>query len=290
MTRSLRVGDIAYTNVLPVTHFLPDLIRHLPGVELVPQVPAKLNAAMRRGWIHVGAMSSFAYAEHAHLYVLLPGLSVSARGPVGSIFLFHKRPLREVKRGTVALTNTSATSVALLKILLEGYGGGTPTYLTMAPSLEDMLQRADAALLIGDDAIRARRRYGHEVAHIDLGEWWYRETGLAMTFAVWAVRRDILDAEADRLGRLYRALLVSKRFGALRRDEVIRAAQARCGGSPEFWRAYFAGLRHDLGETELRGLKQYVADARRLGLLNGPVSFTLWDPHGALPVEWARGS
>ncbi|GAB6933059.1 menaquinone biosynthesis protein [Calditerricola satsumensis] len=289
MTRTLRVGDIAYTNVLPVTHFLPDITRHLPGVELVPQVPAQLNAAMRKGLIHVGPMSSFAYAENAHLYALLPGLSVSAKGPVGSIFLFHKRPLDEVKRGVVALTNTSATSVALLKILLEGYGGGAPTYLTMAPSLEDMLKRADAALLIGDDAILARRRYGREVAHIDLGEWWHRETGLAMTFAVWAVRRDILDAEPEQVGLLYRALLVSKRFGALRRDAVIRAAQERCGGSRDFWRAYFAGLSHDLGETELRGLKRYVADARRLGLLSGPVSFTLWDPREARPAEWVRG-
>jgi chorismate dehydratase len=173
--RPLRIGRIAFTNVLPIYHYFePD---GLP-VELVPMVPSQLNRLMAAGEIDMGPISSFAYADQYPNYVLLPDLSVSARGRVGSIFLFTRdAALSDLRSARIALTNTSASSVALLKVLLNGYERGNPEYLTMPPSLGDMMEQADAALLIGDDAIRAQRENpGYRV--LDLGWEWYQRTGL----------------------------------------------------------------------------------------------------------------
>ncbi len=52
----------------------------------------------------------------------------------------------------------------------------------MPPSLEEMLEVADAALLIGDPALDARR----VGSKLDLGEEWTRLTGLPFVYAVWA--------------------------------------------------------------------------------------------------------
>ena len=61
------------------------------------------------------------------------------------------------------------------------------------PALEPMLEEAEAALIIGDPALRLdpRRLDGNVY---DLGEEWTTWTGLPMVFAVWAGRQEVIDA------------------------------------------------------------------------------------------------
>lgn len=83
------IGKISYTNSWPVYHYFDPSSLSFPA-EMVSEVPAVLNRGMAAGDIHVGALSSFAYAAASDRLLLLPGLSVSADGPVRSIFLFSK--------------------------------------------------------------------------------------------------------------------------------------------------------------------------------------------------------
>lgn len=114
---SLIIGEISYTNILPMFYYLnrEELVRK--GCEFVPRVPAKLNEGMADGTVHVGGISSFSYGEHADDYVIFPNLSVSSYKEVGSIFLFSKIPITQLNGKSVALTSSSASSVNLLKIL-----------------------------------------------------------------------------------------------------------------------------------------------------------------------------
>ncbi len=98
---SLVVGEISYTNILPFFYYIDRVQLQEIGCTFVHKVPASLNKGMQEGLVDVGGISSFAYAQNATKYTLLPNLSVSAKGAVGSIFLFSKKPLlsrNEVKR------------------------------------------------------------------------------------------------------------------------------------------------------------------------------------------------
>ncbi|MBD2845165.1 menaquinone biosynthesis protein [Paenibacillus sp. IB182496] len=270
-----KIGRIDYANVWPIFHtFDPRLLQ--PEAEVRYAVPSRLNRLLLAGDIDMAAISSFAYAMHADDYFLLPDLSVSAQGRVRSILLFLKRPLEEALRGTIALTSTSATSVNLLKIIAQLRYGAQPAYAVMEPELETMLEQADAALLIGDSAIRASwRDTGYEV--VDLGELWREWTGHGMTFALLALRRDA----AARLGHariaaMHEALLASKQRSLSDPEPLISKACATLGGEPDYWRRYFAGLTYDFGASQRSGLELYCRYAVELGLLERVPDMQEW--------------
>lgn len=278
MQKSLRIGQILYTNVLPV-YFHFDKERFNGRIEFVRQVPAKLNQALACGEIDLGVISSFSYAEHASRYLALADLSVSAKGRVGSIFLFSKRPIEALDGARIALTNTSATSVNLLKIILQTFYGLHVTYVTQEPVLAEMLRDADGALLIGDDAILAKLQGGPYHVY-DLGELWHRFTGYTMTFALWAVRKEVIGEHADLLREVHEAFLVSKEKTRQNLIPLVDYVNGQLGGGKELWYQYFRGLMHDFRDEHRTGLEYYYRCAAELGLLPAPVTVSVWEHPG----------
>jgi chorismate dehydratase len=273
--KQLRIGQISYTNTLPVYFFFQEE-RFQEKIDFIQQVPAQLNEAMAKGAIDVGPISSFSYAEHQEHYLVLPGLSISAKGKVRSIFLFSKRPIEELNGAKITMTNTSATSVNLLKIIMGKFLDHTVTYETQAPVLEEMMAHADGALLIGDDALLAyRNNKGYHV--YDLAELWYRYTGHSMTFAVWAVRKEAIRLHGDLLREVHAAFLSSKERSLRHLEQVVEDVHARFGGEKSFWFEYFRGLCYDFTEEQRAGLEYYYACAAELGLLRAPVKVRLWE-------------
>lgn len=276
--KPIQIGKIAFTNILPLYHHFH--YSDLP-VELIPQVPSQLNKSMAAGSIDMGPISSFAYADDYPKYVIMPDLSVSAKGPVGSIFLFSKKDtFTAVKNGKIALTNTSASSINLLKILLEYFAGGSPSYTTQNPNLDQMMLDADAALLIGDDALRAN--WSNTKYHVfDLGLEWYKETGLPMTFAVWAVNRHVAEERQETLSLIYQRFLQAKKLGKQEPIPVIQEAIRSLGGEVADWKKYYAGLHYDFGPEEQHGLATYFHYAALAGLIKDEVKIEVLD----LPVH-----
>lgn len=272
--RKIVMGQIDYSNVWPVFHYFP-IRAFAETVEIVRKTPAGLNRDMREGRVDLGPMSSFAYGESFHRYLLLPGLSVSASGPVRSILFFYKRSLEEAINGRIAMTTTSATSVALLRIIIEKFYGGRPQYAFVTPSLHDMMETNDGALLIGDDAIRASwQNHGYGV--MDLGEAWKALTGHTMTYALWGIRREAAERHPDLIADILRAFRESKRKGKTDTSGIIAAAVDKIGGTEDYWRRYFAGLIHDLGEREMAGLRYYYRLAAELNLLETEPELQFW--------------
>ncbi|UCZ54775.1 menaquinone biosynthesis protein [Bacillus shivajii] len=279
---SLVVGEINYTNILPLFYYLNREKLSNLGCEFIPKVPSQLNEGMDKGEVQVGGISSFSFGEHWDEYLVLPDLSVSAQNEVGSIFLFSKVPITQLDERSIALTSSSATSVNLLKIILKKLYSLNNSYVTMEPNYEQMMASHDACLLIGDDAIRTARHLPSSIYCYDLGALWSHYTGLPMTFAVFAVRKEAWQENGKLLEELYDQFQNSKRK-SIQNDfhEMIKSIQLNMGGATSFWNDYFSGLNYDLTDKHIEGLHLYYDLAYELGLLKEKVQeIKLWNPSG----------
>lgn len=271
----IRIGKINFSNVYPVFYFFRS--ERFPGeVELIPQVPAQLNKKMAEGTIDMGFVSSFEYGRNHQQYEVMPGLSISSLGKVRSVFLFSKKPLEELKEAKICLTNMSATSINLLKIILEKFNGLRPQYEIMDSNFAKMMEQGDGCLLIGDDALVASMNNpGYYV--YDLGEMWYRYTGFMMVFSVWTIRKDAIERAPELVRRIYEELMYSKEQGSIHLSKIIQDVCHKFGGTEDFWKQYYTGLSYDFTEGHKRGLEYYYRCAAELGLLPEPVEVKVWN-------------
>ncbi|WP_405079497.1 menaquinone biosynthesis protein [Paenibacillus chitinolyticus] len=280
--KKLRIGRIEFTNAWPVFYHFP-VQKLANSVEFVSQVPTGLNRALAAGEIDMSAISSFSYGENYRDYVLFPDLSVSAHGYVNSLLLFHKKPLEQLKDGRFALPTTSATTTNLLKIIMNKKYGGKPTYSYAPPVLEDMMKDNDAALLIGDHAIKASwQDSGYMVT--DLGQEWKEWTGHWMSFAVWAVRKDTIERSPELVNRIFDGFVESKRKSLEDLTGVINEAVLKIGGTESYWEHYFRNLCYEFGPEQWSGLELYYRYAWELGFLPEEVSIQIWSDNTRVRV------
>lgn len=186
-----RVGHIQFLNCVPLYWGLART-GTLLDLELTKDTPEKLSEQLVRGDLDIGPITLVEFLKHADGLVALPDIAVGCDGPVMSCVIVSQLPLEQLDGRRVALGSTSRTSVRLAELLLAERYGVTPDYYTCPPDLGSMMQEADAAVLIGDAALRASLhdapRLGLQVH--DLGQMWKEWTGLPFVFAVWAARKD----------------------------------------------------------------------------------------------------
>jgi chorismate dehydratase len=245
----LRLGRVSFINTFPVEWALA---RHLDPEEVreVAAVPTELNRMLSAGELDVANVSSVEYANNPERYVLLPSLCVGSDGAVESVQLITQLPLPAVH--SVAVTSASATSVALVRVLVP--------QAEIRPEGAD----ADARLLIGDAALHSA--FSDPTPHHDLGALWRERTGLPMVFAVWAAQRD---CDPSALARVDRALSGAVAEASEHADLVARAAGERHGFPAGYLARYFEKLRYGFGERERAGLQRFYALAAECGAIRG---------------------
>jgi len=265
MTAKARLGRIAYLNVLPIYFALENIFGE-NGFHLVRGAPAELNAWMRRGEVDLGSISAMEYGRAYQDYLLLPDLSISSKGAVGSVLLFSRTPFSRLDGRTIRVSAASASGAALLKILMAELFGVQPRYqqgaLTGAP-----LAEAAAVLAIGDEALRLAGA-GTMPFELDLGQAWQQLTGLPFVFGVWAVRRDFAAAQPSATGALHRLLLRSRDWGLGSLPELSRIAAASFGMSPARILTYFHQLNYSLDPEHEEGLATFFNYLYNLGELD----------------------
>ena len=258
-----RVGHIQFLNCVPLYWGLART-GALLDLELTKDTPEKLSAQLVEGDLDIGPITLMEYLKHADQLVALPDIAVGCDGPVMSCVIVSQVPLDRLDGGRVALGSTSRTSVRLAELLLTERYGVTPDYYRCPPDLAVMMQEADAAVLIGDAALRASLhdapRLGLEVH--DLGQMWKDWTGLPFVFAVWAARRDYLAGNADAVRDVHTAFLSSRDLSLEEVDKVAEQAARWESFDEELLRQYFTTLDFSLGADQLAGIAEF---ARRVG-------------------------
>ena len=265
----LRLGQVEYINYLPVYYALEEGILPLEA-ELVKGSPTRLNRLFLDGELEVTSLSSIEYARNADRCLILPDLSISADGRVANILFFSKMPVTELEGKKVCLTETSATSVVLLKILFDHYYHVDVQFETAPSDFDRMMLKADGALLIGDEAILAHQRVKEK--HLpyqvtDLGDAWKQFTGEKMVYAIWVVRRDYAEANPMKAKELAKTLLESKKIGMSRLPEIIALAQKKSPLPVSVIKDYFKRIRYEFDESDRHALLTFYNYAYKSGLI-----------------------
>lgn len=183
--RRLRISAISYLNTAPLMWDF-DHGGAAKDFDIFYSVPSSCAAALREGTGDIGIIPAIAYNSIPEL-VIIPEVAIAARGPVRSILLISKAPLEDVR--TIATDNSSMTSVALTRVLFEKWWGGEREFRSLPPELPAMLKECDAALIIGDPALKVDRS---QFLVLDLADEWRRLSGKSFVFAFWAVRQAAL--------------------------------------------------------------------------------------------------
>jgi chorismate dehydratase len=264
--RRLRLGEIAYSNLFPIFYMLKE--QEDPArYEFVQGVPSALNRKIREGEIDISPSSSIEYLRNREQYSLIENHSISATGSIRSIILFSKRPLEELDGSAVLTTSQSETSVALLRIVLRKFYGLGCRYKTFSGGLEDALVKGDAYLSIGDEALVAARTGQGPGYRYDLGELWFRQTGLPFTYALWIVRKECCREDPDVLRAFTGALDRAKEKALKDLYTIALASPLRQVLAPDDLVAYWQGISYDYGEEHKKGFDLFRQYCLELGLI-----------------------
>ena len=189
-------------------------------------------------------------------------MSISAFGAVDSVQLFTSVPLPEVRR--IALTEKSATSICLLKVLCREWGIA-PVFGPRLGSLAEVFAGFDGVLLIGDEALYVLRA-GVYPYHYDLGDEWRTVTSLPMVFAVCAARREFVEGRRSRRRPWARPCWQPRPLRRGPRGTAADAAQLY-DFSQAYLMEYFDKLKFGFTPHYRDGLREFYRRAALLGEL-----------------------
>lgn len=215
------------------------------------RVPSGCADAVASGAADIGIVPSFELTRQD--LEVIPGAGIACHGPVRSILLISSRPAAEIR--TLAVDSSSRTSVELARVILERRYAVNPQRVSHAPDLAAMLGIADAALIIGDPALRITLNVPYFV--YDLGAEWVEMTGLPMVFAVWAGRKGTITPEVAE------AFRESWRYGKEHMEEVVVSEAAARQFPVELVRQYLnQHIVHELGRRDYEGMELFLRYAR----------------------------
>jgi predicted solute-binding protein len=281
--QKLRISIVQYLNTAPlVWGFTNGPL--LGKYDLSFTVPSQCAEALRTGAADIAIIPAIEYQRIPNL-VVLPDLAIASQNRVRSLLIVAKKPIEQVR--SIALDRSSRSTQALTRILADEYWKIVPEFFEAEPDLRGMLDKADAAMIIGDPALRISIAIEKkstvspqgravcqaatlgittaEIFHVyDVVGEWRKFSGLPAVMAVWASKREVVTAEVIADFRM------SREFGLISIEEICMQASRKLELPQGELESY---LRHNidfyLGEENRRGLERYFQEADKLGLIPG---------------------
>lgn len=291
--RKLRISVVQYLNTAPLVYgFTHGPLRG--KYDLSFTIPSRCADDLRDGHADLAIIPAIEFQRIDNL-VLLPDLAIAAKRRVRSLLLVSRKPMQEV--ASIALDRSSRSTQALTRILCAEHWRIAPIFFESELTSANLLEQADAALLIGDPALRlaiALSGYATlgpsselicdaDKAGInatgtlyvyDVVQEWRRLSGLPAVLAVWAGRPEVVTPEvaAD--------FAASKEFGLAHIPQIAAEAARQDGWPVSELQSYLReNIDFSLDRENLAGLEFYFCLAAKLGLI--PRARTIgWAPAG----------
>jgi chorismate dehydratase len=277
----LRISIVQYLNTAPlVWGFTNGSLRG--KYDLSFTVPSLCAEALRSGAADIAIIPAIEYQRIDNL-MILPGMAIASKNRVRSLLIISKMPIEDARN--IALDSSSRSTQALTKILCDRLWKIAPEFFEMPPDINAMLQRADAALLIGDPALRLSITAESDATHgpsgelvcsaasagvshagslhvYDVVEEWRKMTSLPAVLAVWAARSEVANAD------VIEDFQTSRDLGLQNLDEISQQAARELKLPSEQLQRYLSkNIDFNLDEENLRGLTAYFTLAALLGLI-----------------------
>jgi len=302
----LRISVVQYLNTAPLVRGFTHGPLH-GKYDLSFTVPSLCADALRTGAADVAIIPAIEYQRIADL-VILPDLSIASKERVRSLLLVSKDPIRLAKR--IALDRSSRSTQALTKILCANRWNISPDFCEADPDVAVMLAESDAALVIGDPALRlaiaaeAKAKPGRDGEWLSSGatvglpqfntvhvydvvrEWW-QMTERPAVLAVWAARPEIAsEALADEF-------LASLNFGLKNLDAICKESAAEMNLPEKELKLYLkTNIDYSLDDENRKGLLAYYSHAVKLGLIEklSPITIAARAgvPARTIDFSWAK--
>ena len=263
-----RLGHIAFLNVLPLTYALAHGAAQ--GLDILRATPAQLNGRLEARNLDVSGVSSITYARHADDLLILPDVCIASDGDVRSVLLVSRVPAENIGARRVLLSDKSASSHALLKIILRRAYDAVPQYETRALTPEDPVpEGAAGALFIGDDALELYHHPPDGIYIYDLAREWKQMTGARMVFGIWAAARTFAAAHPAELEMVHGRIAAAFEGWDAVKDAAITEVLSHDG---RFTRAQLteylgSAVVWQLDEATLAGLRLFYRYAAEDGLI-----------------------
>jgi chorismate dehydratase len=261
----LRIGKIPFANLFPIFYML-EKEADLSEYEFIEGAPSELNKKIREGLIDISPSSSIEYLRHPDRYTLIENHSISSMGPVGSILLFSKQPIETLDGLSILTSSQSETSVALIQIVLKKFYELQCTFQASNLTLKDALKSGSSYLLIGDEALREALKWPGLYIY-DIGELWFKYTGLPFTFALWIARKDCCAGKSGLYRKFIEDLNRAKISALNNLDAVAASCPLKDMLSDEDLIAYWKGISFDFNDEHRKGLELFRAYSEELGLI-----------------------
>lgn len=265
----LRIGRIQYANLFPIFHYI-DRRCDISGYRFVKGVPAQLNKMLREDELDISPSSSIEYLRNKSKYLLLPCFSISSFGPIRSILLFSKYPLNELDGKLIAVSSESETSSMLLKIILKDFLSLNCKFKSVNDrSVRKTLSTFSAVLYIGDTALAEAKKLSsydnqHSLPEVyDLGELWYKFTGLPFVFALWVVKNKTIQLKKELVKTLSDDLIEARKYAVNSFSSISKDAPQRKWFGEKELVEYWKLISYDFTEKHLDGLKLFDKYAAR---------------------------
>jgi chorismate dehydratase len=262
----IRIGEITYANCVPIFAALRKMAQGSEYI-FVRGEPSELNRMLYKGEIDLSPSSSFEYALHPGEYLLAPGLSISSEREVKSVLLFSRYPIEALHEKTVLLSSASASSNALIQILLNKQFGHRCSYHLDDSGDSGLRHDGDARLMIGNPALKAHLEGEGEEYVYDLSLLWKEFTGLPFVFALWIIRRDAVRRMPGEIFRLVQGLYKAKDYAALHFSELAGDFETIMEIPKDELVRYWETISYDLDELKIKSLRLYYDYAEELGLI-----------------------
>ena len=214
-------NDIFDTGGLKFAHILKDI--------------ETLNKEALKGTYEVSAISIHAYPSVSDKYMLLP--TGSSMGDKYGPMVVAKEPftIEQIKNMTIAVPGEKTTALLSMKLFNPDLKYEVVPFDQIIPRVQQGSYQA--GLIIHEGQLTYKEEGLHKI--IDMGEWWFNETGLPLPLGGNVVRRDL---GMDLMKRVSDFIQRSIQYSLDHREDALKYALKYAGDMDPAMADKFVGM------------------------------------------------